>query len=321
MDGKASAYAVALATAFALGLPAVAQAVPYSVSVNARVLGFTGLLNNQTPLNTGTLQQTAYSFDINQSASTDVPICGGSPQTCLTGNETGTGAATGSVTPGAIHLSLISTSTTNPTTPTVLGNSNPLGAEGQAQASIAWTDTITIVSSTLAPGTAVSLRFTLSLHGSLGVSGDNLAAAHIQDANSADVVATLSPGVQLATPLVESGGIVQGGTFDGNPNFPAGDFTTIGLAFVGTPFTISGSMDGLTQANTEASANTSDVTSFLNAMNTAETFIDILTPGASLQSASGSTYDRVSVPEPSTLALSVATLILVGRRRLPDMQA
>jgi len=57
-----------------------------------------------------------------------------------------------------------------------------------------------------------------------------------------------------------------------------------------------------------AGPGTGSSSTTIDASNTAEVFIQVLTPGVMFQSASGASYDQSEVPEPSTLSFVVIGL-------------
>jgi hypothetical protein len=180
--------------------------------------------------------------------------------------------------------------------------------DGQAFFRAAWIDAITVGG--LAPGTPISIRVTNSLHssvsltdGSSGVTG-NLASAFSALSLSFPSNPALNPKLNLSNT-------------DANPQSGTQTTSTTFNCFSGGTtacFTLSEIL------TLQADALGLSIKSQVDASNTNDIFIDVLTPGGTLSAASGVTYSSsTAVPEPSTAGLLLAgfagVFVLHGRSR------
>jgi len=271
--------------------PNDARAGSYYVEARGYVQGFTGAQNNLTYINgnyqgTGNLAQQVYNFNLVQSAYGEAAIA-----SAILG---------GYVSPGAIGTSATSQG---------LGVG---GAEGIISAALTWGDTLTLLSTSLPKGTPINLQFTLALSGNLGVTGDNFYVNHIQDPNSAIFQAGLSVFLPGAGSITATGGLLDGTTFGYPPNFPAGLYTMSAIAQVGDSFAISGYANSSTVAY--SGTLSPEVTAFVDAEHTSRVFVQVLTPGVTLESASGATYApaAAAVPEPGTWVLLISAVLCLA---------
>jgi len=267
----------------ALGLGLVlastgAAAQNYANSAKGYANVFTGLVNNWANVDTGQLTQPLLPF-----AATALPNMQPDVDASLSGQ----------VATGRISFQAAADA-----------GYDSYGGAGTISMSAAWSDTLTLQSASLPAGTSVSLQFTLVLSGALGISGDQDVPAHIQDANSADLVASMSPQVSLANPQLVEGGILQGGTFGSGPDFPAGSYSTLGASNVGSSFQLSGDVSYYVVASSGQVSPL--VQSFISG--TAMVYVTVLTPGVTVASASGYDYAPAAVPEPPAAALWLAGL-------------
>ncbi len=175
---------------------------------------------------------------------------------------------------------------------------NPIIGNGNSQFSGEWVDTLTVGGLPL--GTPVMIRVTSVLHADVGL----MFAPSGTPGTHADALATLR--------------VLQGGNPFDLKNLDSSDSNpvTLQLTFndfvfrVGSSFTFEQSL--FLNATALASSLNTDVVAIANASNTSNTFIDVLTQGATLSSASGAQYASPSaVPEPATFIL-VGCGLLVG---------
>ena len=286
-----SMVALAYALALAAGCP-TAGAASYSNSAQGYANVFTGLVNNSvfvagSPSGTGPLNQPS------------VPVMLAPAPSVAPGI---TATLAGSAATARLMLAADTLADWSQTDG---------GGAGTVSVSLNWADTLTLVSSVLPAGSPVSLQFTLVLEGSSALSGDNNTAAHIQDPSSSDIVASLSAGVSLGSPVVVEAGILQGGQFGSGTSFPAGRYGTQGASSVGSSFDLSGGLQSFVVAS--SSSASPQVHSLLSG--TAMAFVSVLTPGVTLESASGHDYaPALTVPESPAAALMGLGLLVLGAR-------
>jgi PEP-CTERM motif len=173
--------------------------------------------------------------------------------------------------------------------------------DGTAVANVTWVDnTITVVSSKLPPGTPVTLQVTNVLDGSMQLAGDITTTGSInqesQLVNQDDEVGCFANGVSN----------YFHNSFQINTRQLYDVCTSVGSSLtllVGVSIDLNGAQDW------SASGNMSD---------TAGVYIDSLTPGATITSASGFNYasPTTGVPEPSTSWLFGLGLIGISAWRL-----
>jgi len=271
-------------------LPFEAGALPYDVQARGYVEAFPGLDNSDTWIagsNTGTglLMQPSYGYSLSLTANSD--------------QGTQNAGSSGTVAPGSIAFSSTASSRGN-------------GGNGADSIALDWSDTVTLVSA-LPAGTPVTLRYTLVVDGSLAVNGDHNAAAHIQDPGSADVVIGLTPGIAGVQPLVLEAGILDGNLFGSASVFPGGRYALVGQAGSGSSFSFSVDLESFVNASSSDASPSPD--SF--AQGSIRLYVDTLTPGVTLVSASGVSYASPA-PGPAAWAMllpGLGLLAAAARRR------
>jgi hypothetical protein len=260
----------------------------FDVNAQGYTNGFTGLDNEYSyvsgvPSGTGNLAQLSYPIGISASAGSG-PLA--------------TASLSGGVAVGSIALDADATGMQDPRGP------GYGGGVGSVSTSLSWDDTLTLDSS-LPSGTPVSLLFTLSLSGNLGVQSVY--------PDSADIVASLSVALPGVNPLVVKGGVLQGALFGSTTGFPGGSYVIAASSSVGSSFGISGAVQSYVTANPSGAAAAH---SWLNAI--ADVDVTSLTPGVYIASGSGVSY-AAPVPLPPALpqlALGIVAIWCRGRRRV-----
>jgi hypothetical protein len=204
----------------------------------------------------------------------------------------------GSINGREIHgFALASTSPTGPSS---------MSPPNVAQASFGaiWRDSIAVGG--LAPGAPISIRVTNSLHSDVALNG--VASGTSPDVVSAFSVLSLSfPGSPALNPHLSLSNT------DANPR-PGTQTTSLTITCnsgTGVCFTLDEIL------NLQAQALGNGVTAQVDASNTNEIFIDVLTPGGTLAAASGVNYSSTSTPEPATGGLLLAgfAAVFTFRRR------
>ena len=179
------------------------------------------------------------------------------------------------------------------------GSSFSSNLSATADLTATWVDTITPIG--LPPGTPVSLRITNSLNSIIGLAGA------IPDGNFATAYSVLS----LTFPGSSNNPRLSVHNTDLNPVSNAQTASLVILCTSGVPcFTLSETL------TLTAHATAQGMVASVDARNTNDIFIDLLTPGESVSAASGVTYSA-STPEPATGGLLLAGMVgaLVVRRR------
>ena len=186
------------------------------------------------------------------------------------------------------------------------GSSDPyVGSRGSATAELFWVDTVWATG--VPNGTPVLLRFTFSLDGSYTVSGKSSS--------------TLIWNPSVSQPFL---GNVCGLPADyvTQINGDTTEFTNTSAPIIHDVQTL----DFCTTAGTELGfeeqlslnpgGNAPAWSAAIDASDTAEASIDVLTPGASLASASGIDYSTTAAPAPPTWLLVLAPLLVCVRMRI-----
>jgi len=164
-----------------------------------------------------------------------------------------------------------------------------------------WTDTFTVTSATLPPGTPVDLMLYLELTGTLACSGPT--------GNAAQEVGNLEWGLNG---IMSVSGSTCGTSVDEVQ-------TSIYATSVGSVFSMVGFGEWNATANTDGVGTTGPAGSATADPPSANFFVDSLTPGATYTTASGNSYFSPSttspVPEPSFLIPVAAVFALLAARR------
>jgi hypothetical protein len=177
------------------------------------------------------------------------------------------------------------------------------GSGGAARLRDAWSDLFTITSGALPAGTPVALRLTVVLDATLQVpstAGSARAAANFAQAG-------------WDAPWITGVELRMGGSGGQPPGLLSGSHSNsaeVG-SFVGSSLHLIGQL-GLS-ANYAAPAGVSSAYAGAQVAGQARYFVDLLTPGASLSTASGFDY-ATPVPEPAAAALWLAGLLALGWR-------
>jgi hypothetical protein len=173
---------------------------------------------------------------------------------------------------------------------------NPIEGSGVSDFSGEWVDTLTAVGPI---GTSVNIRITNSLHSLVGLSV--LSGTFFSRADAFSGLRVLQGFNPVDLNLDNA---------DSNPRLDriiSGDFTVP----VGSSFTIEQTLT--LHASALGSSLNPDVMAKADASNTSNVFIDVLTPGATLNSASGAQYASASsVPEPDSFVLVGCGLLLAA---------
>jgi len=202
----------------------------------------------------------------------------------------------GSVAPGDVHGIIQSAGLT---TNSLNDPFEQYGAGGSASLTQFWSDTITVGG--LPSGTAVDLDITDVLHSLLsGTVGGGVSASARSILTATDGVNTILANFSIFNSL--NGPPVDNITQTQVIHTFSGDTITLFGEFV-----LSDSADvayiypGVLSASSGADAS-----------DTNDTFLSVITPGASFTSASGATYVSTAVPEPSSLYTVGAVILALG---------
>jgi hypothetical protein len=170
---------------------------------------------------------------------------------------------------------------------------NPIEGSGVSDFSGEWVDTLTAVGPI---GTSVNIRLTNSLHSVVSLSVPSGTFFSRADAFSGLRVLQGSNPVDLNLDNPDSNPILL--------RVISGDF----VVPVGSSFIIEQTLN--LHASALGSSLNQDVMAIADASNTSNVFIDVLTPGATLTSASGAQYASASsVPEPASCLLTGCGLL------------
>jgi hypothetical protein len=199
-------------------------------------------------------------------------------------------------------------------------STNPYGAASFAGASLYWQDTITITSGTLPVGAAVQILYGVDLHASWGALGNGSPAPCVgQGINPSATAQVQALGSGAAAIGLQTGAcaryIVTGSSVS------SGDqITDVFTAAIGDTFNFLGTLDAFASASVGVGSDpyTDKMGVGIDASNTSNFILRILTPGVTYVSDSGTIYPTdfpaESVPEPTSLA--VLTTGILGLLRL-----
>jgi hypothetical protein len=182
------------------------------------------------------------------------------------------------------------------------------GGAGHAAFTGIWSDTLAIGG--LPINTPVTIRVTNSLHSVVGLSGapSNSGIGFFVPAASAEAFVFVNSTTPLQA-LINTDATSQSSLV-----------TSMDFVFrSGSNFTIQ--EDLLLGAASFGSSLHPDVLALADASNTSNVFIDVLTPGATLSSASGTQYSSATAPEPSSFVLMGCSLLAYSLYRLRSRSA
>jgi hypothetical protein len=309
--------AVVAVTALTVASAPRLDAQAYWVSASGFARGQTGVLGGThwdyvggSPGGTGKLMQQSYGISADGSVTstpcTQVFTAPGVPS-CLPSTVATSATLSGSVAPGTIHISATSDASTSggPFTD-YLGNTitPSFSGEGKTQLGLQWGDAITF--SGLPVGTPISVVFSMALDGTLGAASADGSTGQ----TTADFFAYLNNPVAALSTGGEAGYATPSGT--DQIGFPAGSYTAAGTVYSGQTYALSGGVSLATRAFAQ-SPNDPSASAYIDASNTVQNFIQVLTPGATFTSASGALYTQVTTtPEPATVQLTASGLLLLG---------
>lgn len=297
--------------------PLPLQAQTFWVSATGYARGLTGTIGGThldyiggSQSGTGKLSQSVYAFTADGSVTTTPcvsVVTAPGVVSCLPSTVSASAALTGSVAPGTIHVSATTgAGVSGGPFSDYLGNTitPEYSSEGTTQLGLQWADAITFTG--LPAGTPISVVFTMALDGTLGATSANGATGQ----NTADFFAYLNNPVSALNAGGEAGYASPSGT--DQIGFPDGIYRATGTVYSGQTYTLSG---GVTLATRAWAHSPDDPTgaAYIDASNTVQNFIDVLTPGASFTSASGALYSQATTtPEPETVQLMASGLLLLG---------
>ena len=184
------------------------------------------------------------------------------------------------------------------------------GTGSDSSGYIGWFDTFTVVSSILAAGTPVTAQVTNLLHSIVSETGGNSPGGADSTA-AASYLQITGPDLSYNTDIINS---YQ------DPQSLITDISQVTL-IVGGTYQLEHQLVVVADAevSTENLSGT-NLVAVADAGTTSNSFIDILTPGATYTSASGANYQTPAVPEPSTFFIAAggfAALWLSVSRRGP----